>query len=164
VVENPDGAAVSRKYEVVVARLNLYVVHGHRGKIVLESRPVGAAVPGNPQAKFRSSEKKVGVPRMLANDVNGSGGIGNALADGFPGFAVVRGRKNVDVVIVAAMCVKCSESRAFSGFRGDDTADVSSLGHPGYLRHHVFPGLATVASDLQVAVIGADPQHIGGER
>src|SRR6266576_649012 len=101
---------------------------------------------------------------MLADDVNGSRGIGNPAANGLPGFTVVGCRENIDAVIVAAMPVEGGEGRALCGLRCRNTAHIGAFRHAGNFRHDVLPSLPAVARHLEVAVIGANPQHIGGER
>src|SRR5690348_694362 len=164
VIENPNGTAVGCEDQIIVARLDFDVVHGNGREIVFQSGPIGAAVPGDPQAKFGSGKEQVGIARMLAKDVNASGGIGDAVANGFPGFAVIGGRENVNVVIVGAVSVEGGEGGAFGCFGSHNAAYIGSFGHAGGLRYNVLPGFSAVARDLQVAVVGADPEHVGGER
>src|SRR5437773_5369413 len=101
---------------------------------------------------------------MLAHHVNASGRIWNAIADGFPVLAIVVRRKNIDVVIAAPMAVEREKRGAVAGLRRNHTAHVGSLRHSRCLRCDVFPSLASVASYLYIAVIGAYPQHVGRKR
>src|SRR6266436_1611190 len=62
------------------------------------------------------------------------------------------------------MPVEGKQGRAFAGLRCSHSAYIGSLRNARHLWRYVFPGLSAVAGDLYVAVISADPQHIGGER
>src|SRR5205807_4219194 len=86
---------------------------------------------------------------------HGSGVIVDAGADRFPGRAVIAGHENVDPEVVAAMPVERRVRAAFVEARGDYAADVDAL-----VRRHVLPRLASVARDLQVAVVGANVEKI----
>ena len=48
VVEKPDGTAVGDEDKIVLASLNLDIVDRNCGEIILERRPIGAAIPRNP--------------------------------------------------------------------------------------------------------------------
>src|SRR5260370_38820560 len=100
---------------------------------------------------------------MLAADVNAARGVGNSVAKGFPGFAVVSGHENINGVVVGAVAIKRGVSRAFSILGSENPADVDSLGHTGNTRRHILPVLASVTADLQIPVIRSDPQNIFGE-
>src|SRR6266436_7388682 len=62
------------------------------------------------------------------------------------------------------MPVEGKQGRTFAGPRCCHAAYVGSFGDAWHLRRYILPGLSAVARDLHVAIIGADPQHIGGER
>src|SRR5258705_279997 len=92
---------------------------------------------------------------MFANDMNGAGVVREPIADRLPRLAVVCRHEHVDAEIVAAMAVECRVGRSFFESGCDDAADVRSL-----LWRHVLPALATIAGDLQVAVVGAGIEKI----
>ncbi len=96
--------------------------------------------------------------------MHGAGAIRNSIANGFPGLAVIRSGKNIDAVVIAAMSVKGYIGCALSELRSRHPADVGALGNSGHLRDDIFPGLAAIAGDLDISVIGSGPQHLRGQR
>src|SRR5438094_1229228 len=62
------------------------------------------------------------------------------------------------------MAVKRQKRGAVTGLRCHYTAYVGSFRHCRRLRCDIFPGLAAVARDLHVAIIGSNPKYIGSPR
>ncbi len=150
--------------EVVIARMNLEIEHGHGGQSVLQSFPVLAAVEGDEQAEFRSGEQQVGIGGIFANHVHRPGCRRDAIGDFGPRVAVVFGGVNVDGEISAAVVVEGHVDRTFLFVGSLDAADVGALGHAGHVARHVGPRLAAVARDLKIAVIGAGIEHSRAHR
>src|SRR5206468_7763944 len=89
---------------------------------------------------------------MLADDVNGSRGIGNPAANGLPGFTVVGCRENIDAVIVAAMPVEGGEGRALCGLRCRNTAHIGAFRHAGNFRDRKSTRLNSSHDQISYAV------------
>ena len=61
--------------QVIVARMDCNVVHGHRWEVPSESVPLAAAVERNVSAKLRSHEKQVLPLWMFADNGNRVAGL-----------------------------------------------------------------------------------------
>src|SRR5947207_8684404 len=79
--------------------------------------------------------------------------------DWFPRFAVVRGYKNVRVVIVGAMAIESEIGSTFCVAGRNNATDVSAPGNTRHVTSNVFPGLTTIARNLQIAIIGSGVQQ-----
>src|SRR6267142_1592998 len=101
---------------------------------------------------------------MFADHVHGAGGSRNSIANGLPGLAVIGGGKNIDTVVVAAMTVKGYIRCTFRELRSHHPADVGALRYSRHLRGNILPGLAAIAGDLDISVIGSGPQYLRGQR
>ncbi len=106
VIKYPDRPPVRRQHQVVLLRLNLDVVHRHGRKIILQRRPIAAPIPRHPQSKLRSCEQQICVSGMFAHHVHRPCRIRNPVADRLPALSVIRGQKNVHIVVVVAVPVE----------------------------------------------------------
>src|SRR3954468_21938710 len=97
---------------------------------------------------------------VLANHMHRPVVIGQAIANGLPGLAVVGGHVNIDVEVVAAMAIEGRIGRAFSMARSHYAGYVSSFGNTLHFFRNVLPVLAAVAAHVQVAIVSAYPQQI----
>src|SRR5207237_8185900 len=70
---------------------------------------------------------------------------------------------DVDGEIAAAMVVEGHVDGALLFIGGFDAADVGPFGQAGHVAGDIRPGLAAVARDLQVAVVGAGVEHSGAD-
>src|ERR1017187_9095092 len=141
--------------------MNLNVEHRHGRQAVLHAMPVGALVERCKDPEFRAGEQQVGIHRIFADDVHGAGFRWNPAGDLGKRVAEIPGQVNVDGEIAGAVVVKSDIRGAGIGARGLDAAHVAHLGQAHDVGDHVGPGLAIVARQLHVAVIGAGPQHAG---
>ena len=91
IVHDPKRAAVCGQNQIMIARMDLDVVHRNRGQPVLHALPVGSAVEGNEKAKLRSGEQQISIFRILADHMDGAGFLRDAVTDARPGVAVVGG-------------------------------------------------------------------------
>ena len=164
VVEYPDRPPMRAQDQVVLAWMDDDVVHGHSGQIHLERGPIRAAVKGNVGAVLGAGKQQARVARVLAHHVHRAAAGGDAARNRFPRLAVVGGHEEVHVEVVAAVTVKCHVGGPFRIARGCHAAHVGALGHARHALRDIFPGLAGVAGHLQVAVVGAHPEHRGRQR
>src|SRR5579859_6599921 len=160
VIKNPDRPPVRRQHQVVLLRLDLDVIHRHGRKIILQRRPIAAAIPGHPESKLRSRKEQICVSGMLAHHVHRPCRIRYSVADCLPALSIIRRQKNVHVVVVVAVAVERCIRRAFAILRRHHAAHISSFRHPRHSRRHILPGLSAVACYLQVPVVRSHPKHL----
>src|SRR5437667_9888885 len=96
---------------------------------------------------------------MLANHMNRAGLRRNPIRNAFPGIAVVRRHVNVPGEVVASVVIERHIGGPLVVARGHHAADIGALTHARDLSHGVAPRLAAIAGHLDVAVIGASPDH-----
>ena len=71
VVENPDATPMRTHDEIILARVDRDVVHGHGGQAVLQAAPARAAVDRHEHADLVAQEQEVRVAGVLADHVDG---------------------------------------------------------------------------------------------
>ena len=81
-----------------------------------------------------------------------------------PALAEVARRDEVVVEVAGAVAVEGDVGRALAGAARLDAAHVGPLGDAGDRGGHVLEALASVARDVDLAVVGACPQDPGAER
>src|SRR5439155_23550954 len=76
-----------------------------------------------------------------------------------PGFAVIRRFENIRRHVAKGMSIKCGISGARAEVASVDPADPGILWQTGNVTNNVCPSLTTVARELEVAVVRADPDQ-----
>src|SRR5215469_5519921 len=77
-----------------------------------------------------------------------------------PRLAVIGGAKYIRTEVIAAVSIEAGISRARSRLRHRDTADPGTFGKAGNSSGNVLPALSAITCDLQIAIIGANPQNV----
>src|SRR6185312_7027812 len=177
VVGDPDRTAVGGDDQVAVAGMDEHIVHRDGGQVGHELLPTAGAVGGDEQAALGADEEQVGVARVLAHRLY-LAHLRQVGGDIRPGLAVVGGLVEVGTVVVVAVVVERHVGGRAAEVRGLDARHLHvALGRAGHtagqVAHDVGEVFAAVEAQLQVAVVGADPDlarlrgrlaHLGGER
>ena len=98
VVNNPDPAAVCRKNQIVIARLNCQIANGNGGKMVaFKLRPVFSTIDRDPKSKFGAEKKKIWLDQILLDYVRVSANAFRVLGCNKrrPGLTVISRLENV---------------------------------------------------------------------
>src|SRR5437867_1298406 len=147
------------------------IANGDRGEIVwLELRPILAAVNADPEPEFGAGEKHGWVHAVLANDMGvaaqalGRSSFVKSTSEGRPsdprpGLPIIRSTIHPWIHVAESVAVK-------SGV-GDCRIEPAGFeaGNPGVWRKirdvfdEVGPALAPIDRQLEVAIIGADPDQ-----
>ena len=146
--------------EIVIARLDGQIAHGDRGKTAsFELRPGFAAIDRNKQTELGPEEQQVRLNQIFLDDVRISAHTLELLRrhERSPGLAEIGGAKHVRRVVAKGVAIESGVSRARLEIARLHPADPRILRHARDVADDVGPGLAAVARDLDIAVIGADP-------
>src|SRR6266480_6556063 len=76
-----------------------------------------------------------------------------------PRFAVIGRFENVRRHVAKGMSIECGVSGARIEVAGLDPIDPRILRQPGNVADYSRPGLAAIARELEVAIVGADPDQ-----
>ena len=123
-------------------------------------RPVLAAIHGNPEAELGAEEEHVAIDRIFFDHVSVTANTALLRRKGGPGLAIIRGPVGVGLHVAEGVPVECGVGSGFVEAAGLDGRDPGALAESVDVGDYVRPGLRTVASDLQVAVVGADPNDL----
>ena len=147
-----------RNYEIVVARMNREIAHRHRRQIAaLVMGPLLAAIHGDPQPELGAEEQEILVDEILFEDV------------GIPTYRTLGGDERrprraeigrfvgIWPHVAERVDVKRGVDRTGVEMARFDRRDPGVFREPADVRDHVRPRLATIACDLEVAVIRPRP-------
>ena len=167
VVHDPDAAAVRGDHEVAVARLHGEIAHRDGGQMPAPVlRPVRAAVHRHRESQLRAEVEELRVDGILLDHVRVTAHTLSVLRieERRPGATVILGdvdiRRHVPERVPVEGCIR----RARRVLARLNPVHPAVLRQPAHVPHHVLPVPAAVARQLQVAVVGADPDEAGGER
>ena len=149
------------QHEVGIAVLDRDVAHRDAREVAaLEFRPVAAAVGRDPEAHFRADEQQVAVDRIFLHDVRIAAQALLLAADLLPGLAEVARAVDVGIEVAERVAIERRvRGRAVVAARLDG-ADPRILRQALHVADDVRPGLAAIARELHVAVVGAHPDHV----
>ena len=163
VVDDPDAAAMRADDQIVRARLDRQIAHGHvRQAAALEARPVAAAVDRYPEAELGAEEQQVGLDQVFLDHVRIAA---HALAvvgaeQARPGLAVVGRAIEPRLHVAKRVAVEGRIGGAGGMAARLDPAHPAVRRQARHVGDDVGPVLAAVARELQVAVVGADPDRV----
>ena len=161
VVHDPDAPAVRGKHEVRFAGMYHDVADGHAGKLMaFVLSPVVSAVQGNPKAKFRAQVKNVLGNGIFLDHMCVAAHTAVTCDDGSPGLPIIRCLVNVGGHVSKRMAVKCSISSASVIQPRLDPGNPRKLWKVCHITYDVVPGFSTIARELQVAIIGTNPDRL----
>ena len=154
-IEDVEPAPVRRDDEIV--RLDDQIADLRVGQVERKRLPVIAVVVRDVEAVLRAGVEQAAPRLVLADDVRVvvAADAGDDLR---PGRAVVVRAEEVRREVVEQRLLDRDVRRARVERRCVDDADAPEVRH--VLRRDVLPGLAAVACDLHVAVVGARPNHV----
>ena len=115
VINNPDPAAMRRKNQIVVPRLNRQVANGNGRKMVaLELRPAFSSVDRDPKSELGAEKKKIGLNQVLLDHVRVSANAFRVLRcnERRPRLTVISCLENVRRHVAKSMSIKRGVSRA----------------------------------------------------
>src|SRR3954462_9102448 len=70
VIYYPDATSMRGENQIIVPRVNCQVANGNGRKMVpFKLRPACSAIDRNPESKFRTEEKKIGLDQVFFNHV-----------------------------------------------------------------------------------------------
>ena len=160
VVDNPDAPAVRGEHEIVGVRLDRQIAHRDvRHLAALELRPAHAGVDRDVEPELRAHEQQAGILEVFLDDVGVAAyafGIGRRDQRG-PGPSVIRGLVDIGRHVAERVPVERGVGRTGSVPPGFDPAHPRVSRQVRHFAGDVRPGLAVVARELQIAVVGADP-------
>src|ERR1700686_5205729 len=162
VIDDPDAAAMCREYEVIVARLDRKITHGHCRKVpTFELRPMYAAVDRDPQAKLGAEKQQLRIDGVFLDDVRVAAyALGILPADQRPpGLSKGGCRINVRRHVAESVPIKSDIGAAGCECARLDPAYPSVPGNTRHIADDIVPMLPAIAGQLQVAVIGTDPDQ-----
>ena len=163
VLHDPDAAPVRADDEVVLAFLDLDVVHRHRRHVPEQRVPRVPGVDREVGPDLVAGEEEVGRARVLLERVHRPS-VRQPVRHRPPRLAVVVRHVEVWRHVVVAVVVARHPHRARVGMRGDDPRHVQLVGHARHVERRVRPCAAAVPGDLQVPVVRARVDHHRVER
>src|SRR6185312_4902750 len=158
VVHDPECASLGGRNEIAVA--NLKIGDRHHGKIRLQTFPFLSIVERHVRASLRTGVEQTAAHGVRAHDAHLIA-IADAVHELGPGATVVRSpvdlRGPVTPLVAVVRHVRGAglERRYLDCI---DEAGAKSLGRD------IRPAVATIASELHQAVVGADPDRVGVAR
>ena len=159
IVQDPVPAAVGGDDEVAEALLDREPVDGGVGKVRAQLVPRVPVVEGDPDGVFGTDVQEAGASGILPDDVGvAEGGPGDVPVDPLPARPVVPGPEDIRVGVAELVAIDRQVGGPGLVTGGLDVGDRS----PGRdtLRQHggpVGPGRPPVPGELDLAVVGADP-------
>ena len=136
--------------------LELEVAHGDGRHVVAQRLPVVAVVIRHPHLHVGAGVEHALLPRILANGVR-RGAAGDAGVDLRPRLAAVVRAPEVRVLVIQAQRIGRDVRRELVKVPGVHVVDARERLHGR--RRHVGPLRAAIHGHLDVAVVGAGPQH-----
>ena len=165
VVDDPDAAAVRAEDQVAGAGLHDHVAHGDGREVVgFELRPVFAAIDAGPEAELGAHEEERRIQGVFADNVGVTAQALLRAGDTGPGLAVISGAINPRVHVAEGVAVEGGIGGARRKAARLHPVHPAVLGQAAHVGDEVVPVLSAVAGELQVAIVGADPDEPGGER
>ena len=151
-----------RDHEIVVSRMDRQIAHRYRGEIAaLVVRPLVAAVQRDPEAELGAEEEKVRVRQVFLDDVRVSAHRTIRGDQRRPGLPVVAGAVRVRPRVSEHVQVEGGVSCTLVEMAGVDRRNPCLRRQALDTTRHVRPRFAAVPRELQVAIVGADPDDIG---
>ena len=159
--EDIEAAPMRADDEIVLARVNEDVVHGHRGQVVLQLHPALAPIHGDEDADLVADEEEVRRPVVLDDHVHGPP-VREPVRDRPPALPVVLAHVGVRRVVPVPVPI---EGRVHPPL---DVVGRFHAAHVGARRQardavdDVLPRLPVVARHLEVAVVRPrvdEPRH-----
>src|SRR5215813_3180306 len=122
--------------------------------------PALAAINGNPKAEFSAKKEQIRLNRVFFDDV--SIATYTVLLDRqrSPGFAEVCGLVEIGFDVAERMTIKSGVSGTFVKAAGLYPRDPRKFREVRNIADHVGPSFCSIASDLNVAIIGANPDQL----
>ena len=164
VVEHVEPTAMRRDDEIVVARVDLDVAHGHDRQVATKRDPVRAAIPRDPQSQLAAEVQEVVPVRILTNDMAPAGGLRQITNDRLPGATEVGRHEHVRRVVIVLVMIRHDVRGARRVARRLDRRNPRVRREARHVPEDVRPRLPTVARDLDVPIVRADPDHVRVER
>ena len=156
-----------REHEVIVARLNRKITHRHCRKVpTLELRPMRAGVDRDPQSELGAEKQQLRIDGVFLDDVRVAAyALGILPADQRPpGLSKVGCSINVRRHVAESVPIKSDIGAAGCECARLDPAYPSVPGNTRHIADDIIPMLPAIAGQLQVAVIGTDPDEPGRHR
>src|SRR5438477_1483436 len=163
IINNPDPAAMRGQNKIVFTGLNREIAHRHRRKpTTFELRPSLSAINRNVQAKLSSKKKQARFHDIFLDDVRVTSNTLRILRghERSPGFPKVSGAKSVRCHVTKSMAIEGDVGSAGVVVTGLDPTYPGVWRKAGNISDHIVPALSTIAGQLQVAIVGSDPDHI----
>ena len=162
VINNPDAAAVGRQNKLVVARLNRQVAYGNGGEMVaFKLRPAISSVDRDPKSELGAEKKKIRLHQVLLDDMRVTANAFRVLGCNKrrPRFAVISCLEKVRLHLAKGMSIKRGISRAGIEIAGLHPVHPRVFRQPGNVADDIGPRLAAVPRELEIAVVGSDPDQ-----
>ena len=161
VVDDPDAASVRRQHQIAVAGMDLEIAHRHARELAAaELRPVPASVHGDEESQLGSEEEQVLLQRVLLDHVRITAQGSGWTADAHPCLPevlrAVHPRRHVPEVVPVERRVRRSRLEAARL----DPRDPARFRQAGDVSGDVGPVPSPVPGELDVAVVGADPDGV----
>src|SRR5258708_15799969 len=136
------------------------VMNRSDGQVEPKRTPVCTVVERNIKPGLGAGKKKSTPLRIFADRADKSV-IRDAAGEPHPGFAIIASFINVRVHVVVLMAINGNVSGSSIEWRRFNQADAAPLGQ--VFGSNVAPVLASVASDMNQAVIGPGPDQVFGD-
>ena len=161
-VHDPERAAVRRRHQVALARMNPQIVHGNGGEARHEALPRGATVERDIGADVGAHEEEVAIRDVFANHVHVVRQVaraGQIVDDRLERLAEVGRNVDVGCVIAVAVVVERDVEGCRIEVRRLDAAHVRPRGNTRETAGHTLPRATVIPRDPNVAVVRANEQQ-----
>ena len=149
-----------RENQIAGSGLNDQIADGNRREVVgFELGPTLPFVNANPKAEFGADEKDRWGHGIFADDVGVTAEALGRSGDSLPGFPIIRSAINPWIHIAKGVAVERRVGRCRIESARFDARHPGVCWKSWNIFHDIGPGFAAVSGQLEVAVIGADPQH-----
>src|SRR5580704_15601602 len=118
------------------------------------------AIDRDPKPEFRSQKQEVLIDGVFFDHVRIAEGAVFLYAQRSPGFSVVGSLVGVGVHIAKSMAIERGIGRSLVEAAGFDGGHPGVLGESGDVSHYVSPRFGAIPCDLQVTVVGPNPNDL----
>src|ERR1019366_7428207 len=161
VVDDPDPAPMRRDDEILLARLEREVPHGDGREVAaLELDPRLPRVERDPEPELRPEVEEAGPDRVFLDHVRPAADARRRADDPLPRLPGVARRADPRRHVAEGVPIKCSVRGAVRVRAGLDPRDPARGRQAQDILHEVRPRRAAVTCELEVAVVGPDPDRL----
>src|SRR4029077_8163210 len=163
IINNPDPASVRSQNKIIFTRLNREIAYGHRREsTTFELRPSISAINRNVETKLSSKKKQARFHDIFLDDMRVTSNTLRILRghERGPGFSEVSGAKSVRCHVTKGMAIEGDIGSAGVVVTGLDPAYPGVRRKAGNVSDYIIPALSSIASKLQIAIVGSHPDHV----